>query len=345
MKKILFLAPHNYELSSNIKKELERQGNDVTYIQDFALKYDPSLKSKNILIAILKKLLSYTVKSLKQYWKEEIDRGGLNDKYDIFFCINGYSFDKVLLEHLKSVNSSIRSVLYLWDSTNLYKFHKNFIFFDKIYSFDEVDAKKYNISYFPLFWEASGNYQELPINPKVFFVGSIHSDRFYILQRIEEQLKFKNIDYYIKLHVPRLNPPLFKLRYYFYCLLRVENFNKDKYEIIHNKKKCDFATFDSIPYSVFEKEMISCTCVIDIEQPMQSGITSRMIAALASNKKIITTNYNIKSSVFYDSDRILIIDRKNPALDDNFVNSIKSPKPLTCLQNLRLDHWLTIILK
>jgi len=48
--------------------------------------------------------------------------------------------------------------------------------------------------------------------------------------------------------------------------------------------------------------------IIDIERPLQKGLTMRTIEMLGTNKKIITTN------------NIFIIDRNNPIIDEIFLN-------------------------
>ena len=48
--------------------------------------------------------------------------------------------------------------------------------------------------------------------------------------------------------------------------------------------------------------------IIDIERPLQKGLTMRTIEMLGKNKKIITTN------------NIFIIDRNNPIIDEIFLN-------------------------
>jgi len=47
--------------------------------------------------------------------------------------------------------------------------------------------------------------------------------------------------------------------------------------------------------------------IIDIERPLQKGLTMRTIEMLGTNKKIITTN------------NIFIIDRNNPIIDEIFL--------------------------
>lgn len=91
--------------------------------------------------------------------------------------------------------------------------------------------------------------------------------------------------------------------------------------------------------------MLQSRCILDTDRESQSGTTPRLIWALAMGKKVITTNKNITRMSFYDKEKILIIDRRNPVLDMNFINS---PVSGTCmskdLQNVRIDNWCKSII-
>ena len=67
---------------------------------------------------------------------------------------------------------------------------------------------------------------------------------------------------------------------------------------------------------------------MDVNHPLQYGLTSRSIEALGANRKLITTNSNVKAYDFFNENNILIIDRKNPIIKEEFFykNYIKPNK-------------------
>ena len=55
--------------------------------------------------------------------------------------------------------------------------------------------------------------------------------------------------------------------------------------------------------------------IIDIQHPKQTGLTMRTIEMLGMNKKIITTNEDIKNYDFFDENNIKIINREDNYFD------------------------------
>ena len=81
-------------------------------------------------------------------------------------------------------------------------------------------------------------------------------------------------------------------------------------------------------------------CVLDTDMQVQAGPTPRLIWALAQGKKVITTNSNIINMPFYDPNRILVIDRKNPIIDIDFLKNNAPYKHIDSLFKLRIDNWI-----
>jgi hypothetical protein len=61
--------------------------------------------------------------------------------------------------------------------------------------------------------------------------------------------------------------------------------------------------------------------VLDVEHPKQRGLTMRTIETLISEKKLITSNKNIINSNLYDCSRVNVINRDNPQLSNDFIDS------------------------
>lgn len=60
--------------------------------------------------------------------------------------------------------------------------------------------------------------------------------------------------------------------------------------------------------------------VIDIQMGKQNGLTMRTFETLHLNKKLITSNQNIKQYDFYSSNNILCLEDIKETVDSNFYN-------------------------
>lgn len=82
-------------------------------------------------------------------------------------------------------------------------------------------------------------------------------------------------------------------------------------------------------------------CILDTDRESQTGTTPRLIWALAMNKKVITTNKNIVNFWFYNPEQILVIDRNNPIIPDDFIfSSLTNDFAVNNISRLRIDNWI-----
>jgi hypothetical protein len=89
--------------------------------------------------------------------------------------------------------------------------------------------------------------------------------------------------------------------------------------------------------------MSSCQAVLDIHHPGQSGLTMRTFEVLASGKKLITTNENVRNHDFYDPTLISIIDRNNPIINLNFLELESKVISQSFFSMYSCKGWLTEI--
>jgi hypothetical protein len=343
--KILFIASTYLDLYKEIVYELEKQQYDVCVIPNVVIRFDPRFgKCQNLFIRIYSRIYSRIFASRRKYWENMVRRSEFNQKYDIFFCLNGHSIDEILINHLKKINRNIKTVLYLWDSDSHYKFSKTFTFFDEIFTFDRHDAIRFNITHLPIFWinnetiEVSNEYQ-------ISFIGSYRPERYRLIKNIIKQIEQMNLLYYIKLFVPVKHPSIyFKTKYLLYRMLFM-NEKIEEWKVEHNRFTPSFVINHPILVQQFNDIMKRSLCILDTDIPSQNGLTARLIWALAANKKIITTNKDIVNYPFYSPDRVLIIDRKNPHIQYDFITySIDDANLLNGLIELRIDNWIKTIL-
>jgi len=85
--------------------------------------------------------------------------------------------------------------------------------------------------------------------------------------------------------------------------------------------------------------MSYCDVVLDVQKKGQSGLTFRPFEALGLNKKLITTNPNIKEYDFYNPSNISIIDISQPILDTSIFSHRYQSVPEDIRSKYHLRNW------
>lgn len=345
-KRILLLAPEFYSLHLQIIEELESMGYEVVFIPDKLQKYNPNCSSSSF--PFIKRIYYHILNPNLKYMKETEEQW--NKKIDILLVINGFSFDKYLINKLKKNNPQIKSILYLWDGINFFDFTYNFCYFNSIYTFDSKDAEKYKLKLLPLFWVQHESKNIITPKYDLCFIGTSHSDRFSILKEIEKQCILMGVSNYIKLVVKDRNITILDYFRYFLNKRKDEANSKgfvNDFLYLTGKKNESFLTKKALSPTEFEKIIAESKCIIDLELPYQSGITHRMISALANKKKIITTNSAVKDYFFYDCRNIQIIDRFFPKIDSDFLhnNYCENVETTKYMESLKINNWLKLLIK
>lgn len=288
--------------------ELKRQGHFVYIEKDVFLRFDGNMRSKSLLHKGINKMLRLINQTEIKYWKGKIvNNPAYSEKYDLFLCINGVSFHPYLLYHLKSVNPLIKSSLYVWDPASYYDFFRYKECFDKVYTFDLADHVRYGVGYLPSYWFKT---PERPIKYQLSMIGSDHDDRLEVVSKLYRQIKELGLTSLLKV-VTR------------------------KHDVTVPYMTNHIFTLDEVARIIDESE-----CVLDIDKPIQTGITQRVIWALARGKKVMTTNGSIKEHPFYNPNQIRIIDRDKPMVDVAFLTNEKEFVNSLFIENLRIDRWI-----
>lgn len=204
-------------------------------------------------------------------------------------------------------------------------------FFDKVYSFDFEDCRKYNFLYMnqflPFSVEEMKAYRKSidnfsNVDKSCYFIGEYWHNRAQLINILAPifhkngyQTDFNLIHYdnNIKIHIDE------PIRYY-------KNGQKISYlENIEIVKHSDI--------------------ILEIGQLGQAGITLRALEAILFNKKLITTNNFIKNYDFYSPEQIFILDldNKNFHLLEHFFKSKFTPVNLDILYKYSADAMLSTI--
>lgn len=284
MKKVLFIGWDYQNYTHEIVAEFREQGFSVTY---YPL-HPYSLPTK------IRRLVSpqwaTDVETKQQRVMVEKEKG---NRYDIVFCL--LPFLKIEnLAILKEQQREATFILYIWDAVSGYTrkgidMQRYFGFFDKVYTFDMIDAMQYHINYLPLF--CVKQYIDMvsshDCNDNVYMVGNLadlcryDAVKQFELYCIKHDIHF---DFFLKSTISK------NLK-----ILRKGGSLRNLYlSSISNDKLSDMIR--------------NSAAVFDFANHVQNGFTMRLMENLCAGKKIITNNKNVLEAPFYSPDRFFVYD-------------------------------------
>ena len=313
-KRILFIAPNFFNYSLLIKYELESMG---AIVDLFNIK--PSTNSSKI-IEILSLQTYEKIKS--NYFKKLSKR--IKKEYDYILIIRADLIPNYFLLLLREKYCQAKFIQYVWDDIALFPYLLNtFKYFDKVLSYDLIDSEKYNLVFRPFFFvELLNIKKELNNNQmtRLFFIGSYHTDRMQILNKVIKLNPKINIKFHFY-----INPLMFILSRVPIHSFRIFKFHKMKYkDMIH-----------TINNSV---------AILDIQNISQNGLTTRVYEALGSKCKVITTNSNILKYEFYNTNNFLIIDRNIPLIDECWIEKPYQDYDSELINKYSIKSWIKDVL-
>lgn len=247
-------------------------------------------------------------------------------QYDFIFTIVGKGLEIDLFENFLSNQKKAKKILYLWDDIKRINNYESIkYFFDRILSFDKYDCDNYGIEFLPLFYCDDFVYESEKKNIDFFFTGWLHSDRETILDNILKKYP--------------------KECYNWFALLRTSRLHNIKRFICTRKLKKFYIGFKDLSLKDNAYYMKKSKIVIDMPFESQKGLSLRTIESLAAKDKLITTNKEIMKYDFYNKNNILIIDRTNPNIPDDFINRPYCILDKKILQKYSLSNWIKEIFK
>lgn len=318
-KKILFISPSFFNYEEAIKNRLLKQGALVDYFDE---RPSNSIWSKGI-IRINPKLYKKKIEKYYQTIQEKIK----DEKYDYFLLIKGESIPFAFLELFKKHHPYTQRIFYMYDTVEEYPRCKELIpYFNKSITFEPADAKAYSLLFRPLFYLNDYQQNQDHVAPiyDVVFIGTAHSDRYSIGEEVNKICSKMGLKTYLYYYSPS------KIVYYF---LRLFDENLKKFDV----KKLSFKKLRHPEISEIYQNSFS---VLDINKPFQFGLSMRTFEALASGKKILTTNQEIKHYPIYNPQNIWVIDRNNIELHPDFFKSNFAPLASKDLYKMSLDSWI-----
>lgn len=289
---ILVISPQFFGYENRIIQRLNELGANAVWIDD--------RPTNSVLGKVIMRYCPILYKNkIRNHYRNNIHK-----TFNQILVISPESISLSIINLLKEQTKASKMILYMWDTfKNKKRAQPIFQYFDKCLTFDPDDANYYNFIFRPLFFTSFGNdSSENIIKYDLSFIGTGHSDRVKIIEFLKNQCRILNLNYYFYLY---LQSPLI------FILFKL--FKKN----LKNIKKSYFY-YNAIPYEEYIKISEETNVILDLEHPKQKGLTIRTFEVLGKEKKIITTNQNIKFYDFFNENNIYILDRFNPILDKNF---------------------------
>jgi len=318
-KNILFISASFFNYEKAVISRMQEMGATVDFFDE---RPSNSALTKGI-IRVYPKLIQKKIGD----WYDSILRHTDKKKYDYFLLIKGESIPFTFLEEFKKRHPETRTVFYSYDTVKEYpRMLKLFPYFDRKFSFEPADVLKYGFRLRPLFYlnDYLKTNQKNDFKYDLVFVGSAHTDRYRIGEEVRSILdsqKKKSCFYYY-------SPG--KL---FFYLKRIFDKNMKSFDV----SKLSFEKLSHQQIAEIYEESFS---VLDINKPFQFGISMRTFETLASGRKLMTTNPEIRFYPFYNPNNVLIIDREKVEIPNQFFESDFEQTDSEFKHRLSVDNWI-----
>jgi hypothetical protein len=339
-KKLLLIMPDFQDIYKMVIQELIILGYDVIYVRLPVLRQAIHRTNPvaNYFEGIFNKLLDINKDG-------KIKKIAESNIFDIIFAIGGFFFSPRILSLAKKRNPLLKSIVFYWDSFNIWDYTKTIEYFDKKFSFDKEDCNKYaykQLHYFP-------NFYLTPTKPKSFpqynicHIGSILNksvSRLHVVSTLKEDADKKGLTSYMRLYLPVERRSLFQWLAHIFRYL-----TKSQYRNFIYKKKCSvkegIITSQKLTLDECYDIESNSKCIIDVPIDGQHGHTIRALNAIASGQKLITTDVALQYEPFFHHNNICIIDTKKPNISKEFLDS---PMIDVDISYLKLNNWLKYII-
>lgn len=321
-KRVLFIAPMFFGYEKLIKTELESKGAKVDYFND---RPDNTFLTK-ALIRVDRRLLA---RKTDAYYRNVIELTRDNS-YDHVLVVRGEAISLRMLRLLRQAQPKARLSLYLWDSMHYNPNARKIVAeFDQVFSFDRSDVERYErLQFLPLFYgvefnRAAQQQYGLPIYDACF-IGTIHTDRYKVLEKVLDSLHARGRKVFVFCYYPS------KLLY------RIRSFFDPGFRRFAKK----YVSFTGMKLSEVVDRISESRAVIDVNRPGQLGLTMRTIEAVGAQRKLITTNTDVVNYDLYNPKGVLLVDRDNPEVSDEFLEQAGLPFDPMLREKYSVSAWV-----
>lgn len=319
----LIISPDFFGYSKEIASALEKRGVN-------SLVYDDRPATDTLTKTLIRISPNILKRKADAYFDRIIETARQHPIAEIL-VIKGQAMSCDAIRRFRAAFPNARFTLYFWDSyRNMSADSPEKVgLFDRAFTFDPNDAKNdTRLAYRPLFY--LDEYAHLPAVKQdidLFFFGTVHSDRYQVLKRIDRalspQIKVKKILYFAS-NAVYLARRIFQTGFW-------------------GAKKTEFV-FKPVPKNELKSLLARSRVVLDIERPIQAGLTMRTLETVGARKKLITTNPFAAQSDIYRPENILVIDRNNIVIPEEFFASDFVDLPPELVKKYALEGWLEEVL-
>lgn len=311
MERLLLLMPKFMGYEKTLKENLQKKY-DVTWVdcdqfdKEVLSYYKKCGKLRWGVRNISSKFREYDQEKAESlFLQQELNQVSLKkDYYSVIFCINGSFLADAFYYTIKTQNPNAKFIYYAWDDVkNLVK-QSHIKYFDKVYAYNIQECKEYSWTYLPMFVQSEKIGHAERNEYDIMFIGTAHSDR----QNIADKLFDKYSGQY-KIFIYLYDPQ-------------------------HTNGR--FCYDKPLSYEKYLDTMRKSRVIVDVPQITQVGPTTRSLDALLAETKVMTTNVHIKEYPIYSAN-ILIVDRNNIVIDDEF---IKKPYQKNGYEPLTIQKWI-----
>ncbi len=279
MARILFVGINYYAYIGEIRAALERQGHQVDY---------HPIERVDFWGKTAKKLAPGTYRHrLDAYHRALFDRTAATS-YDVVLFIQVHHVSQDNMRRLRGLHPDAKFVLYNWDSLTTHDYRPYRAYFDRIHTFDPVDAANEGVEYLPLF-AIPAYYRATPQTPPdhdLYFVGAIGTmHRFDALARLHAFCEANGV----------------RTHFHLKCSPIV------RFNLWRTGRRLPGVTMKSIDFAGIIDLIERSRGVFDFANHRQTGYTMRFIENMCAGQKIVTENARVLDEDFYRPDRFLVI--------------------------------------
>ena len=278
--RILFFALNYHGYTAALVAEMEFLGFSVTFVD---------LQPRSPWFKVLRTLLPGVYKRLQAAHLDRAIAAAQGQDYAQVVFLQAHQIRPDQLQRLRKAHPGKPFTLYNWDSLATHDFRPQAPFFDRVFTFDPVDARAHGFTYLPLFaTRFVQTFSRDRAEPgAVSMVGNLVNPRRYLaVAAFRKQAAIEGLEFRDWL---KITPVVF------WRLLRQGIFPR-KIHIV------------DISQATLRNLVETSVAVFDFANHQQSGQTMRVIENLVAGKKIITNNAAIRAETFFSPDRIHVFE-------------------------------------
>ena len=102
--------------------------------------------------------------------------------------------------------------------------------------------------------------------------------------------------------------------------------------------------FDAMPVEEITRVIDDSRVVLDVQHPRQTGLTMRTIEMIGMQKKIITTNPNVRDYDFFCENNVAVVDRNDVRIPEGFLETPYQALPKEIYEKYSLESWILEVL-